>query len=40
MHPDGRRTTIIEHGSTPLNRSVLKRIMHDAGITIGDLTKK
>ena len=36
-HPDGRRTTVIEHGSEPLDRSVLRRIIRDADITIEDL---
>ena len=38
-HPDGRRTTIIEHGNTPLDRSVLKRIIRDTGISVDDLLK-
>ncbi|NQU06435.1 MAG: type II toxin-antitoxin system HicA family toxin [Calditrichaeota bacterium] len=36
-HPDGRRTTVIEHGSKPLDRSVLRRIMRDTEIRIEDL---
>ncbi len=39
-HPDGRRTTIIDHGSKPMDRSVLKRIIRDTGITIEDLIDK
>ena len=36
-HPDGRRTTVIDHGNTPVNKSVLKRIMRDTGIEVEDL---
>ncbi len=36
-HKDGRRTTVPDHGNKPLDRSVLKRIMRDTGITNEDL---
>ena len=36
-HTDGRRTTVPDHGNKPLDRSVLKRIMRDTGITNRDL---
>ena len=36
-HSDGRRTTVIDHGSKPVDRSVLKKIMRDTGISVEDL---
>jgi predicted RNA binding protein YcfA (HicA-like mRNA interferase family) len=36
-NPDGRRTTVIDQGNKPLDRSVLKWIIKDTGISPEDL---
>jgi predicted RNA binding protein YcfA (HicA-like mRNA interferase family) len=36
-HADGRRTTIVDHGSKLVDRSILKRVIADTGITLEDI---
>ena len=38
-HPDGRRTTVPVHKGRDLGRGLLRQIMRDANLTVGDLTK-
>ncbi len=38
-HPDGRRTTVPAHKGRDLGRGLLRQIMRDANLAVGDLTK-
>lgn len=33
-HPDGRTVTIPDHGSSPLVRPLLRRLLRDLGLTV------
>ena len=35
-HPDGRRVTVPDHGATPIGRGLLRKILRDAKISLGD----
>ena len=37
IHPDGRRTTVPIHGKRDLGKGLLRQIMKDAGLDVGDL---